>query len=142
MPNRNTLPSNGQDTPAASKSDEDDDRDDNIMDEEEEEEPSSSDTASSSHERVKHDFTFMGGNNDETSAAFDQISKFPSVEQYREFLEKELGEERLMKAYPKLKEFVSYLLPTFILTYSRMCRVIKSSSSREPPNSRPYCKGY
>ena len=75
---------------------------------EEEEEPST-DTASSSHERVRHDFTFMGGN-DETNAAFDQISKFTSVEQYREFLEKELGEERLMRAYPKLKEFVSYYL--------------------------------
>jgi isochorismate synthase EntC len=111
MPNRNTLPSNGQDTPAASKSDEEDDRDDNIMDEEEEE--PSTDTASSSHDRVKHDFTFMGGNNDETSAAFDQISKFTSVEQYREFLEKELGEERLMKAYPKLKEFVSYQLLSY-----------------------------
>ena len=49
----------------------------------------------------------MGGN-DEASAAFDEISRFTSVEQTREFLEKELGEERLMKAYPKLKEFVSY----------------------------------
>ena len=47
------------------------------------------------------------GNND-TNAAFEEISKFTSVEQYREFLEKELGEDRLMKAYPLLKEFVSY----------------------------------
>ena len=46
--------------------------------------------------------------NDDANAAFEEISKFTSVEQYREFLEKELGEDRLMKAYPLLKEFVSY----------------------------------
>lgn len=48
--------------------------------------------------------------NEDANAAFEEISKFTSVEQYREFLEKELGEERLMKAYPLLKEFVSYTL--------------------------------
>jgi uncharacterized pyridoxal phosphate-containing UPF0001 family protein len=47
----------------------------------------------------------MGG---EEESIFEQISKFTSVEQYREFLEKEIGEEKLMKAYPKIKDFVSY----------------------------------
>jgi hypothetical protein len=46
--------------------------------------------------------------NDDANSAFEEISKFTSVEQYREFLEKELGEDRLMRAYPLLKEFVSY----------------------------------
>ena len=104
LPHKNTMPSNGQDAPAKESSDEGDDREDDIMDEEE---PS---TDANSNNGVRHDFTFMGGN-DEANAAFEQISKFTSVEQYREFLEKELGEDRLMKAYPLLKEFVSYPLP-------------------------------
>lgn len=57
--------------------------------------------------QMRPDFTFMG-NDPNNNAVFDQISKFTSVEQYREFLEKELGEEIVMKAYPILKEFVSY----------------------------------
>jgi hypothetical protein len=48
--------------------------------------------------------------NDDANAAFEEISKFTSVEQYREFLEKELGEDRLMKAYPLLKEFGDRIL--------------------------------
>lgn len=52
---------------------------------------------------IKADFTFM----DNDGSVFDQASKFTSVEQYREYLEKELGEDKLMKAYPILKEFVS-----------------------------------
>ena len=51
------------------------------------------------------EFTFMGA--EEGNALIEQISKFTSVEQYRDFLEKELGEEKLMLAYPLLKEFVS-----------------------------------
>lgn len=42
----------------------------------------------------------MGG---EGSAALKELSKMSSVEQYRDFLEKELGEEKLMRAYPLLK---------------------------------------
>ena len=61
---------------------------------------------SSNNQVVRNDFTFMGN---EDNSIFEQISKFTSVEQYREFLEKEIGEEKLMKAYPKLKEFVSSL---------------------------------
>jgi hypothetical protein len=58
---------------------------------------------------VRNDFTFMA--NDPNSAyVFDQISRFTSVEQYRDFLEKELGEERLMQAYPLLKEFGDNIL--------------------------------
>ena len=61
---------------------------------------------SSNNQVVRNDFTFMGN---EDNSIFEQISKFTSVEQYREFLEKEIGEDKLMKAYPKLKEFVSSL---------------------------------
>ena len=61
---------------------------------------------SSNNQIVRNDFTFMGN---EDNSIFEQISKFTSVEQYREFLEKEIGEDKLMKAYPKLKEFVSSL---------------------------------
>jgi hypothetical protein len=57
--------------------------------------------------------------NDDANAAFEEISKFTSVEQYREFLEKELGEDRLMKAYPLLKEFVSYSYQVYIFCLGR-----------------------
>jgi len=53
---------------------------------------------------LRNEFTFMGN---EDNSIFEEISKFTSVEQYREFLEKEIGEDKLMRAYPKLKEFVS-----------------------------------
>ncbi len=66
---------------------------------------------------MSHAFPFMG--NEDANAAFDEISKFTSVEQYREFLEKELGEERLMKAYPLLKEFVSYSLLIHVCIFYR-----------------------
>lgn len=36
------------------------------------------------------------------------FSRFTSVEHLREFLENELGEEKIMKAYPILKEFVRF----------------------------------
>lgn len=58
---------------------------------------------------ARPDFTFMG-NDPDNARAFEQISKFTSVEQYRDFLEKELGEEKLMKAYPILKEFGDNIL--------------------------------
>ncbi len=61
------------------------------------------DTEATSNQ-IKPDFTFMDNGD---GSVFDQASKFTSVEQYREYLEKELGEEKLMKAYPLLKEFVS-----------------------------------
>ena len=67
---------------------------------------------SSNNQVVRNDFTFMGN---EDNSIFEQISKFTSVEQYREFLEKEIGEDKLMKAYPKLKEFVSSLYLSFFL---------------------------
>jgi hypothetical protein len=79
---------------------ESDDREDMVGDDE-----SSTDvSASGSSQPIRNDFTFMGN---EDNAIFEEISKFTSVEQYREFLEKEIGEDKLMKAYPKLKEFVS-----------------------------------
>lgn len=56
-----------------------------------------------------NNFTFMG-NDPGQAAAFEQISKFSSIEEYRDFLEKELGEEKLMNAYPILKDFVSHTL--------------------------------
>jgi hypothetical protein len=59
---------------------------------------------SSNNQVVRNEFTFMGN---EDNSRFEEISKFTSVEQYREFLEKEIGEDKLMRAYPKLKEFVS-----------------------------------
>jgi hypothetical protein len=80
---------------------ESDDRDDMVGDDD-----LSTDMSSNNPQVVRNDFTFMGN---EDNSIFEQISKFTSVEQYREFLEKEIGEEKLMKAYPKLKEFVSYL---------------------------------
>jgi hypothetical protein len=52
--------------------------------------------------------------NNEENSVFEQISKFTSVEQYREFLEKEIGEEKLMQAYPLLKEFVSEISLIFL----------------------------
>lgn len=57
---------------------------------------------------MRPDFTFMGGAQD--NQVFDQLSKFTSVEEYRDFLERELGEEKLMKAYPLLKEFGDKIL--------------------------------
>ena len=69
--------------------------------------------------------------NEEANAAFDEISKFTSVEQYREFLEKELGEDRLMKAYPLLKEFVSYsFTANIIFRATAFCISIKPLSWR------------
>ena len=56
----------------------------------------------------------MGGD-PANAAVFDQISKFTSVEEYRDFLERELGEEKLMRAYPILRDFVRDL--STILTY-------------------------
>jgi hypothetical protein len=69
----------------------------------------------------------MGG---EEESIFEQISKFTSVEQYREFLEKEIGEEKLMKAYPKIKEFVSNM------TLTNLYRAIISCSQRRPASLR------
>ena len=37
---------------------------------------------------------------------FTEISKFTSVEQMRDYLENELGEDKTMKVYPIFKEFV------------------------------------
>jgi len=71
--------------------------------------------------------------NDDANAAFEEISKFTSVEQYREFLEKELGEDRLMKAYPLLKEFVSYSYHVNIFCF----RVTVFCISIKPLNWRP-----
>lgn len=60
---------------------------------------------------IRPDFTFMGGaNNNEDKAYMDQLSKFTSVEQYRDFLEKELGEDKLMAAYPLLRDFGDNIL--------------------------------
>ena len=61
---------------------------------------------SSSQNSDNQNFTFVK-NDPNNVAVLEQISKFSSVEEYRDFLEKELGEEKLMKAYPLLKEFVS-----------------------------------
>ena len=69
----------------------------------------SSTDVSSNNQAIRNDFTFM--NND---SIFEEISKFTSVEQYRVFLEKEIGEDKLMKAYPKLKDFVINTPLTFI----------------------------
>ena len=71
--------------------------------------------------------------NDDANAAFEEISKFTSVEQYREFLEKELGEDRLMKAYPLLKEFVSYSYQVYIYCF----RATVFCISIKPLNWRP-----
>lgn len=103
---KKTLPSNAQDAPSSqdSAAGDSDDRDDDLLDSAGE---SSTDVSSSNV--IRQDFTFMGNDN-ESKAAFDQISKFTSVEQYRDFLEKELGEEKLMKAYPLLKEFGDQIL--------------------------------
>lgn len=89
---KKTPPSNNQD----SLSSDSEDREDTVVDNDE--------TTDASSNR-NNNFTFMGN---EGSAALQEISKYTSVEQYRDFLEKELGEEKLMRAYPLLKEFVSY----------------------------------
>jgi hypothetical protein len=54
------------------------------------------------------DFTFAKGNSEDI-ALEQEISKFTSVEQLREYLEMQLGEEKIMKAYPILKDFVPLL---------------------------------
>ena len=59
-----------------------------------------------SEPQFQPNFTFMGGDQ-QSEAAFDALSKFTSVEQYRVFLENELGEDKLMRAYPLLKDFVT-----------------------------------
>lgn len=56
-----------------------------------------------------NDFTFMGGNG-EFKAMDEKLSKYTSVEGLREYLEEELGEAKLMKAYPILKDFVIFKL--------------------------------
>lgn len=89
---KKTPPSNNQDSPSSDS----EDREDTVVDNDE--------TTDASSNR-NNNFTFMGN---EGSAALQEISKYTSVEQYRDFLEKELGEEKLMRAYPLLKEFVSY----------------------------------
>jgi hypothetical protein len=76
----------------------------------------------------RNDFTFMG--NEDTSV-FEQISKFTSVEQYREFLEKELGDDKLMSAYPILKDFVIFFSLILI-------REINFCSLRRPLSWRPF----
>ena len=91
------MPGNGQGA-ARENTEESEDREDMVGDDD------SSTDVSSNNQVVRNDFTFM---NNEDNSIFEQISKFTSVEQYREFLEKEIGEDKLMKAYPKLKEFVS-----------------------------------
>ena len=50
-------------------------------------------------------FTFAAADADDFIS--QQISKFTSVESLRIYLEKELGEEKIMKAYPILVEFVT-----------------------------------
>lgn len=96
-----SMPANGQDMPRVT-TEESDDREDMVGDDE-----SSTDvSATGSQPAIRNDFTFMGN---EDNSIFEEISKFTSVEQYREFLEKEIGDEKLMKAYPKLKEFVSIM---------------------------------
>ena len=74
---------------------EEDDRDD--LDDEEEE------STDSSNSKFK-DVTFAG---QDTPVDF---SKFESIESLRSFLEDELGEESLMKAYPILKDFGDNIL--------------------------------
>ena len=80
---------------------ESEDREDDMVGDEDQ----STEMSSNEQQAARNNFTFMGG---EEESIFEQISKFTSVEQYREFLEKEIGEEKLMKAYPKIKDFVSY----------------------------------
>lgn len=93
-----SMPGNGQGT-QRENTEESEDREDMVGDDE-----LSTDVSTNNQQVVRNDFTFM---NNEDNSIFEQISKFTSVEQYREFLEKEIGEDKLMKAYPKLKEFVS-----------------------------------
>ena len=98
---QNTNPGNGQGLPKeASVSEESEDRDDEMIGEDDQ---STDASVNNQPAPNRNDFTFMG--NEDTSV-FEQISKFTSVEQYREFLEKELGDDKLMSAYPILKEFV------------------------------------
>eukprot|EP00347_Sterkiella_histriomuscorum_P017105 403350648 len=52
---------------------------------------------------INNNFTFAQGGNDDLLG--QEISKFTSVEHLRDYLETELGEEKIMKAYPILKEF-------------------------------------
>lgn len=91
-----TPPSNSQDSP----SDDSEDRDDTVND-------TDSSDVSRDLSGNNNNFTFMGN---EGGAALKEISKMSSVEQYRDFLEKELGEEKLMRAYPLLKEFGDKIL--------------------------------
>ena len=102
---KDTAPSNNQDLPRESS--ESEDRDD--MNEESSTEVSSLNSDQGIDQNTRNNFTFMG-NDPETNVLFEQISKFTSVEQYREFLEKELGEEKLLKAYPILKQFVRLII--------------------------------
>ena len=37
-----------------------------------------------------------------------ELSRFTSVEHLRDYLETELGEEKIIKAYPILKDYVSH----------------------------------
>ena len=128
---RATTPGNGQDAPIQTQPSEDsDDREDMVGDD--------STEASSNNqqqEESKNNFTFMN-NDPENASVLEQISKFTSVEQYREFLEKELGEEKLMKAYPMLKEFVSNADFNFLGRLNFVLR--KDDGIGEDPLWRPH----
>jgi hypothetical protein len=51
-------------------------------------------------------FTFANGNGNDDLLG-QEISKFTSVEHLRDYLENELGEDKIIKAYPILREFVN-----------------------------------
>jgi hypothetical protein len=54
----------------------------------------------------------------------DQLSKFTSVEHIRDYLETELGDEKVMKAYSILREIVSEL-KVVLISYREMVFYLK-----------------
>lgn len=82
---------------------EDDDRDDI-------EEDDITTVASSVEKNRLKDFTFADPAGQEQALVLEKLSKFTSVEHLRDYLETELGEEKIMRAYPILKDYVSVYL--------------------------------